>query len=83
MGFDRIGYEQEDLANRLRLGGWPFVYATQVMDNRMKKGVDNRAEWVDLDQAVRKFHSPVVMLNKGPYTTEVVQDIHALSTSAG
>lgn len=80
LGFDNLGEAQADLMRRLDLGGWPYIYATQIMETRAKKGVDSRAEWVDLHTGVRGFNAPVIMLNKGPYTHEVVADIHALAS---
>ncbi|MDU3113321.1 MAG: pyruvate kinase, partial [Megasphaera sp.] len=47
----------------------PVIWATQVLENLVKKGLPSRAEITDAAMGER---AECVMLNKGPYIVEAV-----------
>jgi pyruvate kinase len=47
----------------------PVIWATQVLENLVKKGTPSRAEMTD---AVMAERAECVMLNKGPFIAEAV-----------
>lgn len=47
----------------------PVIWATQVLENFVSKGIPSRAEMTDAAMAER---AECVMLNKGPYVAEAV-----------
>jgi pyruvate kinase len=47
----------------------PVIWATQVLERLVKKGIPSRAEMTDAAMAER---AECVMLNKGPFVVEAV-----------
>jgi pyruvate kinase len=69
VGRRRMAEIQEELLWLCEAGHVPVIWATQVLDNLVKKGVRNRAEMTDAAMAER---AECVMLNKGPYASDAV-----------
>ncbi len=70
VGHRRMAEIQEELLWLCEAAHAPVIWATQVLDNFVKKGVRNRAEMTDAAMAER---AECVMLNKGPYAGEAVR----------
>jgi pyruvate kinase len=70
VGQRRMAEIQEELLWLCEAAHVPVIWATQVLDNFVKKGVRNRAEMTDAAMAER---AECVMLNKGPYAREAVR----------
>ena len=67
VGQRRMAEMQEELLWLCEAAHMPVIWATQVLDNFVKKGVRNRAELTDAAMAER---ADCVMLNKGAYAAE-------------
>ena len=63
VGYKRMAEIQEELLWLCEAAHVPVIWATQVLDNFVKKGVQHRAEMTDAAMAER---AECVMLNKGP-----------------
>lgn len=70
LGFDRLPVLQEKVLSCARAAHIPTIWATQVLESLVKKGLPCRAEMTDVAQAVR---SDCIMLNKGPFLPEAVR----------
>jgi pyruvate kinase len=53
----------------------PVIWATQVLEHLVKEGLPNRGELTDAAMAVR---AECVMLNKGPYLIEAIEELNRL-----
>ncbi|WP_411030674.1 pyruvate kinase [Spongiimicrobium sp. 3-5] len=69
-GWDSIGKVQEEMLSLCGAAHIPVVWATQVLESLAKKGLPSRSEITD---ATTSLKAECVMLNKGPYITEVLQ----------
>jgi pyruvate kinase len=69
LGFERLTEIQEELLWLCEAAHIPVVWATQVLESLLKRGVPTRAEMTDAGMAMR---AECVMLNKGPYLTEAI-----------
>ncbi|MGZ3519159.1 MAG: pyruvate kinase [Vulcanimicrobiaceae bacterium] len=69
IGYRRLAEMQEELLWLCEAAHVPVIWATQVLDRFIKKGVPSRAEFTDAAMAER---ADCVMLNKGPFVTEAV-----------
>jgi pyruvate kinase len=69
IGYQRLAEIQEELLWLCEAAHVPIVWATQVLDQFVRKGVPSRAEITDAAMAER---AECVMLNKGPYIVEGV-----------
>ncbi len=69
LGFERLAEVQEQILWLCEAAHVPVIWATQVLDTMARSGVPSRAEVTD---AVMSGRAECVMLNKGPYMTEVV-----------
>jgi pyruvate kinase len=69
VGHRRMAEMQEELLWLCEAAHVPVIWATQVLDNFVKKGVRNRAELTDAAMAER---AECVMLNKGSYVRDAV-----------
>lgn len=69
LGHRRMAEMQEEILWLCESAHVPVIWATQVLDNFVKKGVRNRAEMTDAAMAGR---AECVMLNKGPHAGEAV-----------
>jgi pyruvate kinase len=70
MGFERLAEVQEEILWLCEAAHLPVIWATQVLETMVKKGVPTRAEVTDAAMSVR---AECVMLNKGPHLAEAVR----------
>lgn len=70
VGFARIAEVQEQILWLCDAAHVPVIWATQVLENLVKKGLASRAEITDAAMSVR---AECVMLNKGPFVKEAVE----------
>jgi pyruvate kinase len=69
IGYQRLAEMQEELLWVCEAAHVPVVWATQVLDRFVRKGVPSRSEMTDAAMAER---AECVMLNKGPFVVEGV-----------
>jgi pyruvate kinase len=69
VGHRRMAEMQEELLWICEAAHVPVIWATQVLDNFVKKGTRHRGEMTDAAMAER---AECVMLNKGPFAGEGV-----------
>jgi pyruvate kinase len=69
IGFARLAEMQEELLWLCEAAHVPVIWATQVLDTFVRKGVRSRAEMTDAAMAER---AECVMLNKGPFVFEAI-----------
>ncbi len=69
IGYPRLAEIQEEMLWLCEAAHTPVIWATQVLDSFLHKGVHSRAEMTDAAMAER---AECVMLNKGPYLGEAV-----------
>ncbi len=69
IGFERLAEMQEELMWLAEAAHVPVIWATQVLEQLVRKGVPCRGEMTDAAMAVR---AEAVMLNKGPHIVEGV-----------
>jgi len=75
IGYRRLAEIQEEILWLCEAAHVPVVWATQVLDNFVKKGIRSRAEFTDAAMAER---ADCVMLNKGPFVTDAVSQLDDL-----
>lgn len=63
LGFERVAEMQEEILWVCEAANLPVIWATQVLDGLVRKGVPSRGEMTDAVMATR---AECVMLNKGP-----------------
>jgi pyruvate kinase len=69
IGYQRLAEIQEEILWLCEAAHVPVIWATQVLETLVKKGIPSRAEMTDAAMAER---AECVMLNKGPFITEAV-----------
>jgi len=69
-GFERLAEVQEELLWFCEAAHLPVIWATQVLETLVKKGIPARGEITDAAMASR---AECVMLNKGPYQLDGVR----------
>lgn len=69
IGYERLAEMQEEILWLCEAAHVPVIWATQVLENLVKKGRPSRAEMTDAAMSER---SECVMLNKGLYIREAV-----------
>ncbi|MEO0684286.1 MAG: pyruvate kinase [Cyanobacteria bacterium J06649_11] len=69
IGYQRLAEMQEEILWLCEAAHVPVIWATQVLEQFVKKGVTNRAEMTDAAMAER---AECVMLNKGHYQIQAV-----------
>jgi len=77
IGYQRLAEMQEEVLWLCEAAHVPVVWATQVLETLVKKGVPSRAEITDAAMAER---AECVMLNKGPYialAVDILDDVLA------
>jgi pyruvate kinase len=72
LGFERLAEMQEEIMWLAEAAHVPVIWATQVLESLVKRGLPSRGEMTDAAMAVR---AECVMLNKGPF---VLDAVHAL-----
>lgn len=70
IGFDNLPYFQEEIFDICEAAFVPVIYATQILENKMKTNLPSRAEVIDAALAQR---ADCIMLNKGPYIIETLK----------
>lgn len=69
IGYRRLAEMQEEMLWLCEAAHVPIIWATQVLESLVKRGLPSRAEVTDAAMAER---AECVMLNKGPYVREAV-----------
>jgi len=77
IGFERLAEMQEELMWLSEAAHVPVIWATQVLEQLVKKGLPSRGEMTDAAMAVR---AEAVMLNKGPHVVDGVAALDRLLT---
>ena len=67
IGYQRLAEIQEEILWLCEAAHVPVIWATQVLENLVKKGIPSRGEITDAAMAER---AECVMLNKGAFVTE-------------
>jgi pyruvate kinase len=67
IGFERLSEAQEEILWLCEAAHVPVIWATQVLESLVKRGMPSRGEFTDAAMAQR---AECVMLNKGPYIDE-------------
>ncbi|MGX1307023.1 pyruvate kinase [Amorphus suaedae] len=75
IGFARLAEMQEEILWIGEAAQVPVIWATQVLEQLVKKGVPTRSELTDAAMGGR---AECVMLNKGPYLMEAVDALDGL-----
>lgn len=83
VGFENMAYIQEALLDICDAAHLPVIWATQVLESKMKNNLPSRAEVTDAAMAGR---AECVMLNKGAFAidtidvlTRILNDMHTVS----
>ncbi|MGF1613105.1 MAG: pyruvate kinase [Gammaproteobacteria bacterium] len=69
IGYERLSEVQEEILWLCEAAYVPVIWATQVLEGLVKRGMPTRGEFTDAAMAER---AECVMLNKGPYIAEGV-----------
>ena len=75
IGFARTAEIQEELLWLAEAACVPSIWATQVLEDLVKTGTPSRGEMTDAPMAAR---AECVMLNKGPYLLEAIDQLRLL-----
>ena len=82
VGFENLAYIQEALLDICDAAHIPVIWATQVLESKMKNNLPSRAEVTD---AAMSSRAECVMLNKGAFTfdtidvlTSILHDMHSI-----
>ena len=75
IGFARMAEMQEEILWIGEAAHVPVIWATQVLEHLIKKGIPSRGEMTDAAMASR---AECVMLNKGPYLFEAIEELDQL-----
>ena len=75
IGYERLAEIQEEILWLAEAAHIPVIWATQVLERLVKKGVRSRAEITDAAMSVR---AECVMLNKGAYVPEAIEILRDL-----
>lgn len=70
VGFERLAEVQEEILWLAEAAHMPVIWATQVLDTLVKRGLPSRAEISDAAKGIR---AECVMLNKGPYVADALR----------
>ncbi|ESR22416.1 pyruvate kinase [Lutibaculum baratangense] len=75
LGFERLAEMQEEMMWLCEAAHVPVVWATQVLESLVKKGLPTRGDMTDAAMSAR---AECVMLNKGPNVVEAVNMLDRL-----
>jgi pyruvate kinase len=75
IGFARMAEMQEEILWIGEAAQVPVIWATQVLEHLIQKGTPSRGEMTDAAMAAR---AECVMLNKGPYLFEALDELDGL-----
>jgi pyruvate kinase len=83
VGFEKMAYIQEALLDICDAAHVPVIWATQVLESKMKNNLPSRAEVTD---AAMSGRAECVMLNKGTFAIDtidalktILDDMHSIS----
>jgi pyruvate kinase len=77
IGFERLAEMQEEILWLCEAAHVPVIWATQVLEGLVKKGLPSRGEMTDAAMGAR---AECVMLNRGPYVADAVSALDRLLT---
>ena len=77
IGFERLAEMQEEILWLCEAAHVPVIWATQVLESLVRKGLPTRGDMTDAAMSAR---AECVMLNKGPYVAEAVAALDRLLT---
>lgn len=80
IGFARMAEMQEEILWLAEAAHVPVIWATQVLENLVKKGRPSRGEMTDAAMAAR---AECVMLNKGPHLLDAIDVLDTLLERMG
>jgi pyruvate kinase len=80
IGFARTAEMQEEILWLGEAADVPVIWATQVLEGLISKGMPSRGEMTDAAMAAR---AECVMLNKGPFLNETIDQLRALLARMG
>jgi pyruvate kinase len=80
LGFERLAEMQEEIMWLAEAAHVPVIWATQVLESLVKKGLPSRGEMTDAAMAAR---AECIMLNKGPHLQEGVEALDRLFVRMG
>ena len=80
IGFARTAEIQEEILWLGEAADVPVIWATQVLEGLISKGMPSRGEMTDAAMAAR---AECVMLNKGPFLIETIDQLRALLARMG
>jgi pyruvate kinase len=69
IGYERLAEIQEELLWVCEAARVPVIWATQVLENLVKRGIPSRAEITDAAMAER---AECIMINKGPFVLDAI-----------
>jgi len=75
IGYERLAEIQEEIMWLAEAAHIPVIWATQVLERLVKKGIRSRAEITDAAMSVR---AECVMLNKGAYVLDAIEILRDL-----
>ena len=75
VGFEKLPKVQAEILDLCEAAHIPVIYATQILENMMKKNLPSRAEIIDASSAQR---ADCIMLNKGPFASHAVEVLHRI-----
>ncbi len=78
VGFENLARVQEEILDLCEAAHTPVIYATQILENLMKKSLPSRAEVIDASIAQR---AECIMLNKGPFASSAVSVLEKILSS--
>jgi pyruvate kinase len=75
VGFENMAYIQEALLDICDAAHLPVIWATQVLESKMKNNLPSRAEVTD---AAMSGRAECVMLNKGAFAIDTIDVLHRI-----
>ncbi len=78
VGFENLAAVQGEIFDLCEAAHTPVIYATQILENLMKKNLPSRAEIIDASISHR---ADCVMLNKGPFTQRTIDILEKIIAS--
>lgn len=78
VGFDNLPYIQEEIFGICESAHVPVIYATQILEGKMKNNLPSRSEVTDAAFAQR---ADCVMLNKGAFVLQTVETLQQILQS--
>ncbi|MFC2073295.1 pyruvate kinase [Campylobacterota bacterium] len=69
VGFENLPRIQEEILELCEAAHTPVIYATQILDNMMKKNIPSPSEVIDASMAQ---HADCIMLKNGLFAVETI-----------